>query len=345
MLTFLNKGVCKTEQLLKNLKIVALGGGSGLSTLLRGLKRYSRDITAVVNVADDGGSSGRLRNEFGVLPPGDVRNCLVALSEEESLMSRLFQYRFPARGTLAGHSFGNLFLTAMSAILGSFDSAIANCGEVLAIRGKVLPVTLFSVVLEAELESGKKVKGESRVSKVKEKIERISLDPLSPPAAPSVISVLTNADIIIFGPGSLYTSIIVNFLIDGVVDAIKSSRAYKIYVCNIMTQPGETINYKLSDHVAAIEKHSYSGIVDCVIANEGKVPERLAKRYEKYGACQVKNDKIHIETVKESLFSSEIYARHDPHKLAEVLVKIICSVSERRNLEKDFVICARKSER
>ncbi|GMO66991.1 MAG: hypothetical protein Nk1A_4840 [Endomicrobiia bacterium] len=310
---------------MKNLKIVALGGGSGLSTLLRGLKKYNKFITAVVNVADDGGSSGKLRTEFGVLPPGDIRNCLVALSEEESLMSRLFQYRFPARGTLSGHSFGNLFLTAMSSILGSFDSAIANCGEVLAIRGRVLPVTLSSIVLEAELKSGKKIKGESKISEVEEKIKRIGLSPISPPATPDVIDVLKNADIIILGPGSLYTSIIVNLLVDGIVDAIKVSKAYKIYVCNIMTQPGETKNYKLSDHVVAIEEHSYDGILDCVVANEGTVPENLVKRYEKYGACQVENDKICTRIVKGSLFSDEIYARHDTDKLAKVLVEIITS--------------------
>ncbi|MDR1400772.1 MAG: YvcK family protein [Endomicrobium sp.] len=310
---------------MKNLRIVALGGGSGLSTLLRGLKKYNKSITAIVNVADDGGSSGKLRTEFGVLPPGDIRNCLVALSEEESLMSRLFQYRFPATGTLSGHSFGNLFLTAMSSILGSFDGAIANCGEVLAIRGRVLPVTLSSIVLEAELESGKKVKGESKISEVGEKIKHIGLSPIGPPATPDVIDVLKKADIIILGPGSLYTSIIVNLLVDGVVDAMKLSKAYKIYVCNIMTQPGETKNYKLSDHVVAIEENSYNGILDCVIANEGAVPENLVKRYEKYGARQVENDKICIRVVKGSLFSDEIYARHDPDKLAKVLVKIITS--------------------
>lgn len=249
---------------MRDLKIAAIGGGTGLSTLLRGLKKYNNNITAIVNVADDGGSSGKLRNELGVLPPGDIRNCLVALSEEESLMSRLFQYRFPAKGTLSGHSFGNLFLTAMSAISGGFDNAIANSGEVLAIRGKVLPVTLASVVLEAELESGKHICGESKISESKEKIKEISLNPLSPPAHPDVIKVLKNADIIIFGPGSLYTSIIVNFLVDGISETIKDSGAYKIYVANIMTQPGETDEYRLSEHIEAIEKHSYKGIIDCV---------------------------------------------------------------------------------
>lgn len=308
---------------MENLNIVALGGGSGLSTLLRGIKKYFGNITAIVNVADDGGSSGILRNELGVLPPGDVRNCLVALSEEESLMSRLFQYRFPAKGSLAGHSFGNLFLTAMSAISGGFDNAVAQSGEVLAIRGKVLPVTLSSVTLEAELASGKKVKGESTVSKTRGKIKKISLSPLAPPAAPEVLEALRKADVIIFGPGSLYTSIIVNFLVDGVVDTIKSSKAYKIYVCNIMTQPGETKDYKLSDHINAIESHSYKGIIDCVLANRGKIPEKISKRYKKYGADRVESDKVNVKTVKNNLFSDEFYARHDSVKLAKALIKII----------------------
>lgn len=308
---------------MKNLKITALGGGSGLSTLLRGLKKYNDDITAVVNVADDGGSSGKLRNELGVLPPGDIRNCLVALSEEESLMSKLFQYRFPSKGSLAGHSFGNLFLTAMSAISGGFDNAIANSGEVLAIRGKVLPVTLSSVTIEAELESGKKIQGESKISKTKGKIQKISLLPFSPPATPSVLKEIEQSDVIIFGPGSLYTSIIVNFLVDGVVEAIKNSNAYKIYVCNIMTQPGETRDYSLSDHIKAIEQHSYKKIIDCVVVNKGKIPQKLKKRYKKHGSYQVVLDRVTVKTVKTNLFSDEIYARHDSKKLAKTIEKIL----------------------
>lgn len=308
---------------MKNLKITALGGGSGLSTLLRGLKKYNDDITAIVNVADDGGSSGKLRDELGVLPPGDIRNCLVALSEEESLMSRLFQYRFPSKGTLSGHSFGNLFLTAMSAISGGFDNAIANCGEVLAIRGKVLPVTLSSVTLEAELENGKIIQGESKISAAKEKIKRIRLIPLSVPAAPTVIEEIKQSDVIIFGPGSLYTSIIVNFLVDDVVEAIKASKAYKIYICNIMTQPEETSGYSLSDHVKAIEEHSYKGIIDCVVVNKGKIPEKIAKRYKRHNSYQVLLDKLDIKTVKSDLSSNEIYARHDSKKLAKTIEKLL----------------------
>jgi uncharacterized cofD-like protein len=307
----------------EKLNIAALGGGTGLSTLLRGIKKYFNNITAIVNVADDGGSSGILRNELGVLPPGDIRNCLVALSEEESLMSRLFQYRFPSKGSLAGHSFGNLFLTAMSAISGGFDNAIAQSGEVLAIRGRVLPVTLSSVTLEAELENGKTVKGESTVSKTREKIKKINLTPFAPPAAPEVLEALKNADVMIFGPGSLYTSIIVNLLVEGVAEAIKASHAYKIYVCNIMTQPGETKDYKLSDHINAVEQHSYKGIIDCVLTNRGKIPEKIAKRYKKYGSYQVEADKVSVKAVKRGLFSDEIYARHDSMKLARALIKII----------------------
>ncbi|MCL1972772.1 MAG: YvcK family protein [Endomicrobia bacterium] len=307
---------------MQNLNIVALGGGTGLSTLLRGIKKRFSNITAIVNVADDGGSSGILRNELGVLPPGDIRNCLVALSEEESLMSRLFQYRFPSKGSLSGHSFGNLFLTAMSAISGGFDNAIAKSGEVLAIRGRVLPVTLSSITLEAELENGKNIRGESSVSKANERIKKINLAPFAPPAAPEVLEALKKADVMIFGPGSLYTSIIVNLLVDGVVDAVKNSKAYKIYVCNIMTQPGETKDYKLSDHIKAIEEHSYCGIIDCILANKGKIPKNVLKRYKRYDSYQVEADKVKTKTVKSSLFSDEIYARHDSDKLAKAIMRV-----------------------
>ncbi|MDR3049033.1 MAG: YvcK family protein [Elusimicrobiota bacterium] len=309
---------------MKKLNITALGGGTGLSTLLRGLKKFDYNLTAIVNVSDDGGSSGKIRNELGVLPPGDIRNCLTALSEEESLMSKLFQYRFPQKGSLAGHSFGNLFLTAMSAISGGFDNAIASCAQVLAIRGRVLPVTLSNVVIEAELEDGRQIVGESRVSKSDKKINKIILFPSEPPAAPKVLKVLKESDIIIFGPGSLYTSVIVNFLVDGVIGAIKSSNAYKIYIANIMTQPGETNGYTLFDHIEAVEKHSYKGIIDCVLANSAPIPKKLLSRYKKSGAQTVKIDKIQIKNiVKGNLFSDNLYARHDGDKLAKAVNTII----------------------
>lgn len=308
---------------MENLKITALGGGTGLSTLLRGLKKFNGKISAIVNVADDGGSSGKLREELGVLPPGDIRNCLVALSEEESLMARLFQYRFPQKGSLAGHSFGNLFLTAMSAISGGFDNAVSNCAEVLAIRGRVLPITLSSVVLEAELLSGKSVVGERNISNVYEKIDELILFPPNPPATKEALEAIRNADILIFGPGSLYTSIIVHFLVDGVVEAIKASGAYKIYIANIMTQPGETGGYKLSDHINAIEKHSYKGIMDAVLANKAKIPPKILKRYKKQGAAPVLIDKINIPIFRGNLFSDAIYARHDSAKLAQIIARTV----------------------
>ena len=307
---------------MKDLNIVAIGGGTGLSTLLRGLKHYNDNITAVVTVADDGGSSGRLRKELGVLPPGDIRNCLVALCEEENLMSRLFQHRFKSKGSLAGHSFGNLFLTAMSDIAGSFDNAIAQSAQVLAIKGRVLPVTLADVLIEAELENGKKVRGESAVSKTAGKIKNISLVPKMPKAAPAVLESLKNADVIILGPGSLYTSVIVNLCVAGITDAIKASKARVIYVLNIMTQPGETDGYTLSDHIKAIENHSYKGIVDYAIVNSAKIPDNIAKRYKKQGASLVKIDKSGVKEVKRKLYLNEFYARHDSVKLAKTIADI-----------------------
>jgi uncharacterized cofD-like protein len=309
---------------MKKLNIAAIGGGTGLSTLLRGLKKYDNNLTAIVNVADDGGSSGRIRNELGVLPPGDIRNCLTALSEEETLMYKLFQYRFPEKGSLSGHSFGNLFLTAMSAISGGFDNAIANCAQVLAIRGSVLPVTLSNVVIEAELEDGRHIVGESRISKADVKIDKIILFPSYPTAAPGVLKTIKNADIIILGPGSLYTSIIVNLMVDGVIEAIKSSKAYKIYICNIMTQPGETGGYSLRDHIEAIEKHSYKNIVDCVLVNNANIPDKLIKRYKKHGATPVIVNKVDIDNViKRKLFSDDFYARHNSVELAKAIMGII----------------------
>ncbi|MCL2388835.1 MAG: YvcK family protein [Elusimicrobia bacterium] len=302
--------------------VVAIGGGTGLSTLLRGLKEHAYDITAIVNVADDGGSSGRLRNELGILPPGDVRNCLVALSEEESIMSRLFQYRFPARGSLDGHSFGNLFLTAMSAISGGFDKAVLNCAEVLAIRGRVLPVTLSDVHIEATLKNGKKVFGESNFPYIKGEIDKINLTPAGVPATPEVINAIERADLILFGPGSLYTSIIVNLLVSGITSAIERSKALKVYICNVMTQAGETSGYKLSDHINALEKHSYRNIADLVVVNSKPMPQKILKRYRLNGSVPVKIDKTHAKTVKADLFSNEIYARHDSKKLIKLILKI-----------------------
>jgi len=267
-------------------KIVAIGGGTGLSTLLRGLKAYDADITAVVTVSDDGGSSGKLRKELGVLPPGDIRNCLVALAEEENLITKLFQYRFPKKGGLSNHSFGNLFLTALTSVSGGFDKAILNASDVLAIKGKVLPVSLDNVKMKATLVDGEKITGESKISKSKSAIKAVEIKPKNAKVSQSVIDALLCADCIILGPGSLYTSVIVNLLFNGVLAAIKKSKAVKIYVSNIMTQVGETSNFTLSNHIDAIIQHSYPEILDAVFVNNGKIPKYIVERYAKQNSVR-----------------------------------------------------------
>ena len=239
-------------------KIVALGGGTGLSVLLRGLKHYTDNITAIVTVADDGGSSGKLRRELGVLPPGDFRNCIAAMADDEALTTQLFQYRFRSGG-LEGHSFGNLFITAMAAVTGSFEQALYESGRVLNIGGEIFPSTLQNVTLFAEVDEGtqtRKVKGESAIPEANLPIERVYLEPSSAPAFPPAIQAILNADLIVAGPGSLYTSIMPNLLIGEIVTAIRASSAPKIYICNVATQPGESDHYDLADHVQAIESHT-----------------------------------------------------------------------------------------
>ena len=279
-------------------KIVAVGGGTGLSTLLRGLKAYDVDITAVVTVSDDGGSSGKLRKELGVLPPGDIRNCLVALAEEENLITKLFQYRFPRKGGLSNHSFGNLFLTALTSVSGGFDKAILNASDVLAIKGKVLPVSLDNVKMKATLVDGVKVVGESKISKSKSAIKTVEIEPKNAKVSQSVIDSISKADCVILGPGSLYTSVIVNLLFDGVLAAIKKSNAVKIYVSNIMTQVGETSNFTLSNHIDAIIQHSYPGILDAVFVNNGKIPKYIVERYAKQNSVPVKIDRLKYKNIK-----------------------------------------------
>ncbi|MEG3978690.1 YvcK family protein, partial [Microcoleus sp. herbarium8] len=246
-------------------KIVAIGGGTGLSNLLRGLKEYSAKITAIVTVADDGGSSGRLRREIGVLPPGDIRNCLAALADEEKLLTELFQYRFQAGDGLVGHSFGNLFLTAMSDIAGDLEQAIAASSKVLAVRGEVLPATLSDVSLWAELADGRIIQGESSITEANGKIVKIGCIPANPPALPKVAIALREADFIIIGPGSLYTSVIPNLLVPEIAEAIARSEVPRIYVCNIMTQPGETDGYSVADHIRAIDRACGRPLFDAVV--------------------------------------------------------------------------------
>jgi len=256
------------------LRVVTVGGGNGLSTLLRGLRSYATasalwappavDITAVVTVTDDGGSSGRLRREFAVLPPGDIRNCMVALSGDEALLSRLFQYRFPTGRGLKGHSFGNLFLTALSNVMGDFAQAVKASSEVLAIAGRIHPSTASNVALEATLEDGSKVLGESRISRSRARIEKIALRPRKCPPLRETLEAIAEADLITLGPGSLFTSVIPNLLVEGVPQAICESPAIKAYVVNLMWQPGETSGFSASDHVRAILDHSCKGLLDCV---------------------------------------------------------------------------------
>ena len=307
-------------------KIVAFGGGTGLSTLLRGIKKYTSNVTAVVTVTDDGGSSGALRRELGVLPPGDIRNCLVALSEKENLMARLFQYRFPRAGSLSGHSFGNLFLTAMSAISGGFDTGIERAGEVLAIRGKVLPVTLRLVILKAELLNGKIIEGESNIARSRTAIKHLSIYPSSPPAGPSVIDAINNADAVIYGPGSLYTSIIANLLVKGIAGALGKVKAPRIYISNIMTQPGETTGYTLSAHMAAIRRHTGKDLIDYALVNSGRIPPLLLKKYARKRSFPVTVDLVSsqdIKIIKGDIVSRQEYARHDSDKLAAMIMKVV----------------------
>lgn len=317
------------RRLYRGPKIVVIGGGTGLSTLLRGLKTYSANITAVVTVADDGGSSGRLREEFGVLPPGDIRNCLAALADEERLLTELFQYRFRAGDGLTGHSFGNLFLTAMTDIAGDLEQAIAASSKVLAVKGQVLPATLSDVRLWAELTDGRRIEGESNIPKAEGKIVKIGCIPENPPALPAAIKAIEEADYIIIGPGSLYTSLIPNLLVREIADAIAATDIPRIYICNIMTQPGETDGYSVSDHIQAIDKAcDNKKLFDAVLVHK-KIPSAQALiRYAQQNAHPVFLDREAVIQLGRRIIPANILfedengaVRHDPQKLAKVLLK------------------------
>jgi uncharacterized cofD-like protein len=308
-------------------KIVAIGGGTGLSTLLRGIKAYSANITAIVTVADDGGSSGRLRRELGTIPPGDIRNCVAALADEEKLLTELFQYRFSAGDGLSGHSFGNLFLTAMSDITGDFERAIAASSKVLAVRGRVLPATLSDVRLWAEMEDGRRIEGESNISEAGGKICHIGCTPANPPALPAALKAIEEADYIIMGPGSLYTSVIPNLLVPEIREAIARSKVPRIYVCNIMTQPGETDNYTVSDHIRAIDEVCGQRLFDAIVVH-GRVPSAQALiRYAQENSHPVYLDREAVVHSERRIVLANImhedpetgYVRHDPQRLARVL--------------------------
>jgi uncharacterized cofD-like protein len=281
------------------LRIVSIGGGNGLSTLLRGLKRYARpelggvEITAIVTVTDDGGSSGRLRRELDVLPPGDIRSCMVALSEDEALLSQLFQYRFAGGAGLKGHSFGNLFLTAMNGLTGDFAQAVKLSCEVLAVAGRIYPSTSANVVLEATLENGRKVAGETRISRSSTPIERVALLPRGAKPLPEALHAIANADLITLGPGSLFTSVIPNLLVDGIPQAIAASPARKAYFMNLMTQPGETTHFRASDHVRALLNHSgLAGkrLIDVCVVNTRSFSRKALASYREQAAQPVEED-------------------------------------------------------
>lgn len=274
-------------------KIVVIGGGTGLSTMLRGLRMHTHNITAVVTVADDGGSSGRLRNDLGMLPMGDVRNCVGALADTEPILSELLSFRF-SEGTLKDHSFGNIMLAALNEMSDSFEEAVCKLNHIMGVIGKVYPVTNDTVDLRAVLEDGTVIDGESKIGTYRsgenKGISRLHIVPENPKPVDGVIKAIEEAEVIVLGPGSLYTSIIPNLLVDGVTEAIKASRAKKVYVCNIMTQPGETDGYSVCDHLRAIEKHSYEGIIDAVIVNRAPLPEELREKYAAENTYQVADD-------------------------------------------------------
>jgi len=320
--------VFQRRYLEKGPKIVVIGGGTGLSTLLSGLKHYTTNLTAIVTMADDGGSSGRLRQEFDMLPPGDIRNCLVALADTEPLMQQLFQYRFGGSSALQGHSFGNLFLTAMTKITGDFQQAIQASSKVLAIRGRVVPSTNTPVHLAAELNDGSVTVGESRISQSEVPIRRIYLEPATCHPTAEALRAITDAEAIVLGPGSLYTSIIPNLLVEEMVDAIVQSKALKAYVCNVMTQSRETDGFRASDHVRALVAHSNPGVLQLCVVNTEQAPLDLLEKYRQEGAFPVEPDverirELGYQVVSENLISTENYVRHDPQKVAKLIAHLI----------------------
>lgn len=314
-------------RLKRGYKIVTIGGGTGLATMLRGLKKYTSNLSAVVTVSDDGGSSGRLQKELGVLPPGDIRNCLVALADDEALVTDLFRYRFTEGDGLTGHSFGNLFLAAMTGITGNFDDAIKVSSRVLNIKGRVLPATLAVAQLCARLEDGTVVEGESNISESTSPIERVYLDPPFAQPLDEVIDAIREADAIVLGPGSLYTSIVPNLLVQRIANEIEAANAVKIYVCNVMTQPGETDRYTASRHVEALNGSAKARVCDIVIVND-ELPRKLRDRYAGERQLPVvvdkdRLDRLGVQTVRASVISETETVRHDPEKLAAVVIGVI----------------------
>ncbi len=344
------------------LQVVSIGGGTGLSTLLSGLKKHVRgmqaeaqarpeiEITAVVTVSDDGGSSGRLRRDFDTLPPGDIRNCMTALSEDADLLSHLFRYRFESGRGLKGHSFGNLFLTAMHQITGDFAQAVKLSSEILAIRGRIFPATSANVVLEAVLTDGSIIQGETKISKSRYPIKLVRLYPDNAKPLPETMEAIKEADIITLGPGSLYTSVIPNLLVNGLAEAIYESSAMKVYFVNLMWQPGETIDLAASQHVEAIHNHADCKLIDCVVVNAEPIPPHLRKKYARANVQPVANDftqltKMGVKVVTADLIgekgATSEKIRHDSETLARIVVDL-ASRSRAHQTKKVALSAARK---
>lgn len=334
-------------------RIVVIGGGTGLSTMLRGLKTYTENITAIVSVSDDGGGSGVLREDLGMLPPGDIRNCITALANTEPTMMELMNYRFP-EGINKGQSFGNLFLAALNGITGSFEEAVTRMNEVLAVTGKVLPVTNANVNLVADFENGASVVGESKIAAKKKqqncRIHKVRLEPERPKALPHAIDAILSADMIILGPGSLYTSIIPNLLVDGIVQALEQSKAPKIYVLNIMTQDGETEGYTAFDHLNALLQHSAPHLVDACMYNTAPVPDPIQARYKTEDAEPVEMDMQRFREAGVEMYGFPLIAggsqlaRHDPALLAQAVVNVFGRCCVREGIYGAYDMLARETD-
>jgi uncharacterized cofD-like protein len=322
------------RQLGKGPKIVVIGGGTGLSVLLQGLKEQTSNITAIVTVADDGGSSGRLREQFDILPPGDIRNCLVALADAEPLMRDLFQFRFGNESELNGHSFGNLFITALSKITGDFEKAIKESSKVLAIRGQVIPSTFAKVQLVAEHKNGQRTKGETKIVENGSPISRVFLDPVDCAPSKESLEAIDDADIIVLGPGSLYTSVIPNLLVNGISERIALSKAPKVYVCNVMTQFGETDNYTAFNHLDTIVRHTRPDIINYCIVNTGRISSGVIKKYEEENAYPVIADSEKIiekgyTVIEDCIIMAADYIRHDSKKLSRIIIDLVVKLKSK----------------
>jgi uncharacterized cofD-like protein len=327
----------------RGIRVVAIGGGTGLSTLLKGLKQYVvragelppdgpfiSDLTALVTVSDDGGSSGRLRRELGMLPPGDVRNCLVAVSEDENLISKLFQYRFSRSGDLEGHNFGNLFLAALTAMTGDFAVAVRQASEILATRGHILPATSANVQLEAIMDDGSHVLGETNINASQRRIVELQIVPANPEPLPQALAAIASADVITMGPGSLFTSLVTNVLVRGIPEAIAASRAVKVFICNLMTEANESLNMTASDHIKAIYAHTPGRIFDYALVNTAPVSASMRERYAEEHAEQVEADipaieQLGVRCIPGNFILESHFARHATDRICQELLRLAIS--------------------